>query len=128
MFIDIFIKQKTAYELRISDWSSDVCSSDLPLAPELVEEAACIAEQADPDILAIEDHTIVALHLFMKRFVDNKDEAPLSHRSEESRVGKTWVSTGRAGWSPSHEKKKINTNATNTKKTTVHISNHTDSK
>src|SRR3546814_4762591 len=28
MFIFIF-KQKTAYELRISDWSSDVCSSDL---------------------------------------------------------------------------------------------------
>src|SRR3546814_8617620 len=26
-----FFKQKTAYELRISDWSSDVCSSDLPL-------------------------------------------------------------------------------------------------
>src|SRR3546814_6823968 len=25
-----FVKQKTAYELRISDWSSDVCSSDLP--------------------------------------------------------------------------------------------------
>src|SRR3546814_9414194 len=27
-----FFKQKTAYEMRISDWSSDVCSSDLPLA------------------------------------------------------------------------------------------------
>src|SRR3546814_19842892 len=27
---DFFFKQKTAYELRISDWSSDVCSSDLP--------------------------------------------------------------------------------------------------
>src|SRR3546814_15812722 len=27
-----FSKQKTAYELRISDWSSDVCSSDLPVA------------------------------------------------------------------------------------------------
>src|SRR3546814_6168144 len=27
-----FVKQKTAYELRISDWSSDVCSSDLPIA------------------------------------------------------------------------------------------------
>src|SRR3546814_5529520 len=27
-----FFKQKTAYELRISDWSSDVCSSDLPAA------------------------------------------------------------------------------------------------
>src|SRR3546814_2338809 len=26
-----FCKQKTAYEMRISDWSSDVCSSDLPL-------------------------------------------------------------------------------------------------
>src|SRR3546814_8079522 len=26
-----FFKQNTAYEMRISDWSSDVCSSDLPL-------------------------------------------------------------------------------------------------
>src|SRR3546814_1799310 len=26
-----FFKQKTAYEMRISDWSSDVCSSDLPV-------------------------------------------------------------------------------------------------
>src|SRR3546814_9267381 len=29
-----FFKQKTAYEMRISDWSSDVCSSDLPFASE----------------------------------------------------------------------------------------------
>src|SRR3546814_14991303 len=29
MFL-FFFKQKTAYEMRISDWSSDVCSSDLP--------------------------------------------------------------------------------------------------
>src|SRR3546814_2307600 len=28
-----FFKQKTAYEMRISDWSSDVCSSDLPTRP-----------------------------------------------------------------------------------------------
>src|SRR3546814_12572515 len=28
----VFFKQKTAYELRISDWSSDVCSSDLRIA------------------------------------------------------------------------------------------------
>src|SRR3546814_6371085 len=28
----LFFKQKTAYEMRISDWSSDVCSSDLHLA------------------------------------------------------------------------------------------------
>src|SRR3546814_846624 len=29
LFVFFFFKQKTAYELRISDWSSDVCSSDL---------------------------------------------------------------------------------------------------
>src|SRR3546814_10847213 len=29
LYIIFFFKQKTAYELRISDWSSDVCSSDL---------------------------------------------------------------------------------------------------
>src|SRR3546814_45159 len=38
-----FFKQKTAYEMRISDWSSDVCSSDL-LAVAEIEKA-----QADPD-------------------------------------------------------------------------------
>src|SRR3546814_9814429 len=32
-----FFKQKTAYELRISDWSSDVCSPDLHLAARLAE-------------------------------------------------------------------------------------------
>src|SRR3546814_7346305 len=32
----VFFKQKTAYEMRISDWSSDVCSSDL-LALDLVQ-------------------------------------------------------------------------------------------
>src|SRR3546814_7991443 len=29
MYVFFFVKQKTAYEVRISDWSSDVCSSDL---------------------------------------------------------------------------------------------------
>src|SRR3546814_4599998 len=29
MVVFLFFKQKTAYEMRISDWSSDVCSSDL---------------------------------------------------------------------------------------------------
>src|SRR3546814_18112283 len=32
----IFFKQKTAYEMRISDWSSDVCSSDLRVLAEFV--------------------------------------------------------------------------------------------
>src|SRR3546814_5199322 len=31
LFFFFFFKQKTAYEMRISDWSSDVCSSDLEL-------------------------------------------------------------------------------------------------
>src|SRR3546814_5717772 len=38
-----FFKQKTAYEMRISDWSSDVCSSDLAL------EQAIHARRPDPD-------------------------------------------------------------------------------
>src|SRR3546814_20825408 len=36
IFIFFFFKQKTAYEMRISDWSSDVCSSDLPGVPRFV--------------------------------------------------------------------------------------------
>src|SRR3546814_17820110 len=35
MILFFFFKQKTAYEMRISDWSSDVCSSDLLVAAEL---------------------------------------------------------------------------------------------
>src|SRR3546814_1942947 len=35
-----FFKQKTAYEMRISDWSSDVCSSDLILLQELRDGTA----------------------------------------------------------------------------------------
>src|SRR3546814_15699984 len=40
-----FFKQRTAYEMRISDWSSDVCSSDLP-APENLENE----EEGDGEI------------------------------------------------------------------------------
>src|SRR3546814_17048326 len=34
-----FFKQKTAYEMRISDWSSDVCSSDLSSLGETISDA-----------------------------------------------------------------------------------------
>src|SRR3546814_9774820 len=37
-----FFKQKTAYEMRISDWSSDVCSSDLQLGTMLERSAGRI--------------------------------------------------------------------------------------
>src|SRR3546814_10592335 len=37
-----FFKQKTAYEVRISDWSSDVCSSDLELVRRLRDAGATV--------------------------------------------------------------------------------------
>src|SRR3546814_957922 len=43
-----FCKQKTAYELRISDWSSDVCSSDLtPIVPVGIVVIAVTAQRGD---------------------------------------------------------------------------------
>src|SRR3546814_12155790 len=39
VFVVFFVKQKTAYEMRISDWSSDVCSSDLRAVGAAVEAA-----------------------------------------------------------------------------------------
>src|SRR3546814_2347193 len=47
VFVFFFFKQKTAYEMRISDWSSDVCSSDLPRSFDvwaLDQVAALVAE------------------------------------------------------------------------------------
>src|SRR3546814_4192447 len=38
-----FFKQKTAYEMRISDWSSDVCSSDLEPAADVAEKDLAVA-------------------------------------------------------------------------------------
>src|SRR3546814_14268698 len=40
LFLFFFFKQKTAYELRISDWSSDVCSSDLRTLCRLLRRLA----------------------------------------------------------------------------------------
>src|SRR3546814_9741193 len=45
LFCVFFFKQKTAYEMRISDWSSDVCSSDLGDAE--AELAFAVVAQAD---------------------------------------------------------------------------------
>src|SRR3546814_5944800 len=43
LLLFFFFKQKTAYELRISDWSSDVCSSDLHSARTMPDTASSVA-------------------------------------------------------------------------------------
>src|SRR3546814_5717250 len=51
VFFFFFVKQKTAYEVRISDWSSDVCSSDLPVS-ELARRLQASGDSMQPDQLA----------------------------------------------------------------------------
>src|SRR3546814_2179340 len=52
LFCFFFFKQKTAYEMRISDWSSDVCSSDLGQVKKLeasgIETMAALARHDGP--------------------------------------------------------------------------------
>src|SRR3546814_8912817 len=50
-----FFKQKSAYEMRISDWSSDVCSSDLVQKPyaQLIVSDGRYAYQYDPDLAQV---------------------------------------------------------------------------
>src|SRR3546814_19496226 len=94
-----FFKQKTAYEMRISDWSSDVCSSDLSSAASGVRAEAS-------NFAAMIFLAFVALRVIRGRTVC---PAPaLFQRSEERRVGKECVSTCRSRWSPDHSKKTTN--------------------
>src|SRR3546814_847291 len=44
----VFFKQKTAYEMRISDWSSDVCSSDLMIENQKIRPAQVIGPLGEP--------------------------------------------------------------------------------
>src|SRR3546814_1368448 len=85
-----FFKQKTAYEMRISDWSSDVCSSDL-LARD-VSGRERVVEEASVPVDAREPGTQQQL------LAEELDP----ERSEERRVGKECVSTCRSRWSPYH--------------------------
>src|SRR3546814_9295181 len=55
-FYVFFFKQKTAYEMRISDWSSDVCSSDLEeLRGVVLEVGAELAELLHANEIGLED-------------------------------------------------------------------------
>src|SRR3546814_2826807 len=94
-----FFKQKTAYEMRISDWSSDVCSSDL-------EAAGGDRHAADRDRAvrggggAAGAAGVADGRGIIPGRIEKGPEFP--PRSEERRVGKECVSTCRARWSPCH--------------------------
>src|SRR3546814_3720708 len=105
-FFFFFFKQKTAYEMRISDWSSDVCSSDLEarLHPERFESHA--VEGGDG---SVEDGKAVQGHHPRHSaeepvavLGDDRDAVVLGERSEERRVGKECVSMCSSRWSPYH--------------------------
>src|SRR3546814_2016338 len=99
-----FFKQKTAYEVRISDWSSDVCSSDL------WQSAARRMRYFSAPWACRMCAGPTAPRLFLSWTSDLRwiytqasvRSAPLRDRSEERRVGKECVSTCRSRWSPYH--------------------------
>src|SRR3546814_17491489 len=100
--------------MRISDWSSDVCSSDL--APrhcrrgvwaDLGQGAAPCGEQptgAVPGTADARGSDGLAAPLWAGHALSGVP-ADLRCRSEERRVGKEWVSTFRSRWSTYHYKK-----------------------
>src|SRR3546814_3809715 len=99
-----FFKQKTAYEMRISDWSSDVCSSDLPDVERLREEIREFFAKNLPAELSRKtlngQKVSKADHQAWQRVLAARGW--LAPRSEERRVGKERVSTCRSRWVPYH--------------------------
>src|SRR3546814_7340082 len=105
-----FFQQKTAYEMRISDWSSDVCSSDLRVRGEIGKAVVgqdgtvtglLIALLARGHVL-LEGVPGVAKTLLVRSFSHALGLDTKRIRSEERRVGKEWVSTCSYRWSPYH--------------------------
>src|SRR3546814_16415498 len=100
--------------MRISDWSSDVCSSDLEAMARGVEAVAglpdpvgrTLAEWERPNGLQIARVSVplgVIGIIYESRPNVTADAGALClKRSEERRVGKEWVSTCRSRWSPDH--------------------------
>src|SRR3546814_15351222 len=98
----------TAYEMRISDWSSDVCSSDLVRAAGGLTED--VRQRHDADVASQDRHggvrdgeTVLGARRRERRG-DRDARAVVQHeeRTEERRVGKECVSTCRSRWSPYH--------------------------
>src|SRR3546814_9182478 len=105
MLFFFLFKQKTAYEMRISDWSSDVCSSDLgKIGFEIAAKAGAallLAQQDDRGEVRQID-AFVKDHRGFEPAVGQRRTAVEMGRSEERRVGKECVSTCRSRWSPYH--------------------------
>src|SRR3546814_16809556 len=108
-----FFKQKTAYEMRISDWSSDVCSSDLLSHRQQLAVPPPVRRAAGDQLLG-------QRRLHPGEVVAHQDRP----RSEERRVGKECVSTCRSRWSPYTSKKKhmINNNTNKAHKLNIYNS------
>src|SRR3546814_1923946 len=94
-FFFFFFKQNTAYEMRISDWSSDVCSSDLALLiavemiPDLVRTVGNVTmDVAATTAIARMGPASDAVSEAADGYGGGEDDA----RSEERRVGKECVS------------------------------------
>src|SRR3546814_4728995 len=102
-----FFKQKTAYEMRISDWSSDVCSSDLnkviflrKLVPGGSEHSFGIHVAR---MAGMPQSILDRANLLLKQLEEERSsDSSLKNRSEERSVGKECVSTCRSRWSPYH--------------------------
>src|SRR3546814_9253159 len=78
-FIFVFFKQKTAYEIRISDWSSDVCSSDLPFEEPCFIEYGTGDDDGDERGCRVPDHVPDADHIAPV----NQAEGPASRRAKQ---------------------------------------------
>src|SRR3546814_12300480 len=96
--------------MRISDWSSDVCSSDLLLAARRLfaglRRGVAVGDLAKVARARV-GRTLVRILLVARHALEH---AVGSHakRSEERRVGKECVSTGRSRWWTNHKKNKNN--------------------
>src|SRR3546814_15674292 len=97
--------------MRISDWSSDVCSSDLvrnlgtPVFPKTLFDAVLDVFGEDADILTVrhaETPVASVLSLYWRGTVMPYWGGGTFARSEERRVGNECVSTCRSRWSPYH--------------------------
>src|SRR3546814_1367475 len=100
VYVFCFFTQKTAYEMRISDWSSDVCSSDLGL-----HGCNLPAKTISPPLRGFLAQQILFASRFSTAFRPQAMQPahpPPAGRSAERRVGKECVSTCRTRWSPYH--------------------------